>query len=162
MTTTTQTTHQPWLRTTPKRYQCQDPLLFPSHFEKIQPLPCRRYRVNFVPKYFYLHVKPTRVTFTLDAFFLPPDFEQRFAELYQAYVAWWLEKNNPARKLFPRAGIFLMLRDFVSITVLREHAAWWRQLFEELLPYCYNPWDEEIRLHEWRTTHGIEANVGVA
>jgi hypothetical protein len=58
----------------------------------------------------------------------------QLGRVYRQYLDWWLERGSPQRRTFPRRGIGHSpeCRDYVCLTVLREHAPWWIALLDEL------------------------------
>jgi len=79
-------------------------------------------------------VTRSRVRFTFDMLFLPPDIEAELQHLYRGYLEWWLAKGNPARRRFPSDGLPISRpHDGVMVTVLREHGEWWLGLFRAIL-----------------------------
>jgi hypothetical protein len=73
------------------------------------------------------------------ALFLPPDIDAALDRLHRDYIAWWIAKDNPAWRRFPSREIAVCpSHDFVRVTVLREHADWWRGLFRAILPLSYS------------------------
>jgi hypothetical protein len=53
------------------------------------------------PRHYAIQVTRSRVCFTFDALFLPPDIEAALERLYRDYLAWWIAKGNPARRHLP-------------------------------------------------------------
>lgn len=118
------------VRTTPRARHCRDPLVFPCAD--------RQRKQIGTPTYYYATVHRRRVSLVIDGFFLPPDYEQQLRDLYEAYLGWWRASN--ARRRVAGIAYSLPMRDYLWITVLREHAEWWIGLLDELCLYVYNPW----------------------
>jgi len=114
-----------------------------------------------VPTYYYIsYARKYWVCLDVEGFYVPHDVAERLAGLYHAYADWWFAKENPLRKKAPGLG----LPDFhgdAMIIVLREHAPWWIELFNQAAPlladhYIDRPWQpldaKTARAHEQRMT----------
>jgi hypothetical protein len=93
-----------------------------------------------VPTYYYIVCHGQRVHIIVDAFFVEPELEKRLSDLYHAYVKWWLAKGNPARRCVRGGLVITRFHDYVGLWVLREHAEWWIELFNQAAVFTYNPW----------------------
>ena len=120
------------LRSTPRRASCRDAAVFPeAHAAN---------RRQGAPHTYWLRVTPAHVTITHDYFFVPPDVADRIAGLYGEYVHQWRNR----RRDFPRRGLgWGGFRDYCSVTVRREDARWWLDLFRAAAALCYDPWQRE-------------------
>ncbi len=78
------------LRTTPRWMHGRDVTLFPEARQAERERGC--------PRHYAIRVTRSRVCFTFDALFLPPDIEAALDGFYRDYLTWWLAKDNPARQ----------------------------------------------------------------
>jgi hypothetical protein len=131
---------QPTLRMTPRWMYGRDVTLFPEAQQAQREHGC--------PRHYSVWVTCSRVRFTFDMLFLPPDIEAKLHHLYSDYVEWWLAKGNLARRRFPSDSLPVSRpQDGVTVTVLREHGEWWLGLFRAILPFGYSPWRLEMAEH---------------
>ena len=120
------------VRTTPKRFQSRDAELFPALD--------RARRLYGSPDYYSVRGGCSRVFIEIDAFFVAPEIQNRLSGFYQDYARWWFNKSNPARHRAPGSLLIPTFHDYVGIFVLREHAEWWIELFNQAAVFTYDPW----------------------
>jgi hypothetical protein len=129
------------LRSTPRSLGSRDAALFPeaaalSHQQK-------------TPFYYWLWVSRRTVVIGFDGFFLPLVMQARLENLYTSYVEWWLTEARAKRCWFPPRGVVSgTMRDYVSLTVLREHAEWWITLMRTTSLFCLPHPHSRIEEHE--------------
>jgi hypothetical protein len=121
------------LRSTPRRLGHRDSEVFPEAAAA-----ALRQRA---PHTYWLRVGRHRVHIEHDYFFLPDDVARRIADLYLAYLDWWMAERP---REFPRRGLGIGgFHDYCAVTVLREHAPWWVDLYREAATLCFDPWARE-------------------
>lgn len=118
------------LRTTPTHFRGKDAELFPCLHARAQ--------LTHAPSCYDVRVYRHRVRLTFDMYYVPERIGFHQAALYRQYVDWWF---NAHRKNRPKDGVGYSdcFRDFVAVTVLREHARWWIDLFDAAAPFIDHP-----------------------
>jgi hypothetical protein len=142
------------LRSTPRRLGHRDVEVFPEAAE--------RHRLIGYPLTFWLRVHRPYVSIVHDGFYLPEPLGPQLSALYSSYVDWWVGEARAKRQPYPRHGLgwATPMRDYVAVTVLAEHAAWWIGLYRTLASYAYDVWAEERRALQWARDVGVLMREG--